>query len=325
MIFNPRIGAFNVKMFLSFIQPDGYEPLSVESVSFSIKNQDMCDDISVESVGHADGHRAQREALSGMLCSGPFRPGQLFRLIEEQNIFLIISRQEFIDKVAASAVSTPMAVYQTGFWADHWTYYMDLIEAYLSIYPDGEESLMFDTSLPYFFSPAFVQPRSKKYVLSTSFDGKGHHVRQLDATVDDKDMLDEMGQYIDNTTNWYTIEANWTHDKDGAKFKSSPIAKLFLLATIKYSTRDAYGMGIDYEGGRPGWNDAMVSVVCSSEMQQVVCTRPFLMLFCCVIHEIRMDLSAWLEVECQRLSSLRCWSTTFFRSLASTSALSSSR
>ena len=259
VIFNPRIGSFNVKMFLSFIQPDGYEPLSVEAIAFSIKDQNVCDQIAVEAVGHADGHRAQREAIAGILCSGPFRPGQLFLLMEEQNIYLMISQQEFIDKVAAAAMATPMAVYETGYWADHWDYYMDIIESYVSIYPDGEETLMYDKELPYFYSPAFVQPRSKKYVLSTSFDGKGHHVRQLDATNTDTEMLNVTSCYIDNSTNWYKIEANWTHDKSGTIFKSSPVAKLFLLATIKFATRDAYGMGIEYEGGRPGWNDAMVS------------------------------------------------------------------
>lgn len=51
VIFNPRIGSFNVRMFLSFIQPDGYEPLSVEAVSFHISDQEMCDQIAVEAVG----------------------------------------------------------------------------------------------------------------------------------------------------------------------------------------------------------------------------------------------------------------------------------
>lgn len=261
VLFNPRIGSFNVKMFLSFIQPDGYEPLSVEAVAFHIKDRAVCEQIAVEAVGRADGHRAQREAVSDTLCAGPFRPGQLFSLVEQQNVYLMISEQDFIDKVAAASTVTPMAVYQTGYWADHWDYYVDMIDSYLSIYPDGEETLMYDKELPYFYSPAFVQPRSKKYVLSVSFSGEGHHVQQLDATNIDHEMLEVTAQYIDNTTNWYKIEANWTHTtEDGTIFKSSPIAKLFLLATIKFATRDAYGMGIEYEAGRPGWNDAMVSV-----------------------------------------------------------------
>lgn len=32
---------------------------------------------------------------------------------------------------------------------------------------------------------------------------------------------------------------------------------MFLLGATKFATRDAYGMGVEYEGGRPGWNDAM--------------------------------------------------------------------
>jgi hypothetical protein len=223
--------------------------------------------------------------------------------MEQQSIFLMISRQEFIDQVAAAATSSPMAVYQTGFWADHWTYYMELIETYLAIYPDGEERLMHDQELPYFYSPAFVQPRSKKYVLSVSFEGKGHHVQQLDATVPDQEMLDVTSQYIDNSTNWYMIEANWTHDKAGVIFKSSPIAKLFLLATIKYATRDAFGMGVEYEGGRPGWNDAMVSLEYCIALSCFSFSHAYA--HACLLCLSRMVLSVWSEVECRRLSSLR--------------------
>jgi hypothetical protein len=224
---------------------------------FIIDDKDVCERIAAEAVGHADGHRAQREALSGFLSSGPFRPGQLFLFMEQQNIFLMISLQDFVDMVAAVAKQSPMAVYKTGYWADHWTYYMDLIETYLAIYPEGEESLLYDQQLRYFFSPGLALPRDKKYVLSLSYDGRSHHVRQLNATAIDKARLAEQARYIDNTTNWYSINANWKHDQNGQIFKSSPVAKLFLLATIKFATRDAFGMGIEYEGGRPGWNDAM--------------------------------------------------------------------
>ncbi|KAL3923578.1 MAG: hypothetical protein SGILL_001579 [Bacillariaceae sp.] len=256
VIFQPKIGSFNVRTFLSFIQADGYEPLSIEAVVFTIDDKNVCDEIATAAVGPADGHRAQREALSSILNSGPFRPGQLFRLMVEQNIFLMVSRQEFIDMVAQAATSTPMAVYKQGFWADHWTYYLDMIESYLSVYPDGEEQLMFDTELPYFFSPASVQPRSKKYVENMSFKGDHDHIQQLDATVDDDEKLHFMKQFIADKTGWYSLTANWQHDESGSIFKSSAYAKLFLLATLKMASRDPAGMGIEYEGGRPGWDDA---------------------------------------------------------------------
>jgi len=50
----------------------------------------------------------------------------------------------------------------------------------------GKDVFLFDERLPYFFSPAYVEPRDKKYVLSVSFDGKVKHVRQLNAEDDDE-------------------------------------------------------------------------------------------------------------------------------------------
>jgi hypothetical protein len=256
VFFQPKMGSFNIRNFLSFIQADGYEPYSVEAVVFTIEDKVLCDDVAMRAVGSADGHRAQREALSGILHDGPFRPGQLFRLMAEQNIFLMVTRQEFIDMVAVAATSTPMAVYEKGFWADHWTYYLDLIQSYLAIFPDKEEGLLLDVKLPYFFSPASVQPRSRKYVEDLSFKGSHDHIQQLDATLDDVSKQIYMKQFIDETTGWYALTAHWQHDEVGIIFQSSIYAKLFLLATIKFATRDPMGMGVEYEGGRPGWDDA---------------------------------------------------------------------
>jgi len=74
---------------------------------FTISDIDACKDIAARAVGRADGHRAQREALTGILNSGSFRPGQLFVLMEQQNIELIIARQDFIDVVLAAADAHP--------------------------------------------------------------------------------------------------------------------------------------------------------------------------------------------------------------------------
>ena len=256
VVFNPKIGSFNLRMFLSFIQADGYEPYSVEAIVFTIDDKELCEEIAVKAVGPADGHRAQREALTGILNNGPFRPGQLFQLMTEQNIFLIVSRQEFIDMVALVADSHPFAAYKDGYWADHWTYYLDMIESYLSIFPEQEDRVMFDVKLPYFFSPTSVQPRSRKYVENLSYDGGHDHIQQLDATRDDEAKRNHMNNFVSENIGWYKISAHWQHDDVGNIFESTVYAKLFLLATLKFSTRDALGMGIEYEGGKPGWDDA---------------------------------------------------------------------
>lgn len=195
--------------------------------------------------------------LSKILLGGPFRPGQLFQLIEELNINVTSKNEVLLNDIIGQATDRAMAVYGSGYWADHWDYYLDLIEAYTAIYPDGVESLMYETELRYFFSTATVKPRSEKYVLTPTFDFKSKHVQQLDATYYDQDKAAEQEAFLDPSTGRVSIDANWQRTAEGEAFTSTPIAKLFLLGAIKYAMRDAYGMGIEYEGGRPGWNDAM--------------------------------------------------------------------
>ena len=150
-------------------------------------------------------------------------------MIQEQNVFLLISFEDFINEVAASAKMDPMAVSKDGFWSDHWTYLMDLIHSYLRIYPDREETLLFDERIPYFFNPRVCLPRHLKYVLSKTVDGKSYHVRQLNASHEDKERLSEMKRYRNNESGWFDTEANYVHDSNGRIFLSSPFEKLFLF------------------------------------------------------------------------------------------------
>ena len=43
----------------------------------------------------------------------------------------------------------------------------------------------------------------------------------------------------------------------GDVVKVPAISKLFMLAVSKFTLLDPAGMGVEYEGGKPGWNDAM--------------------------------------------------------------------
>mmetsp|Transcript_14919 Transcript_14919/g.27164 ORF Transcript_14919/g.27164 Transcript_14919/m.27164 type:complete len:1254 (-) Transcript_14919:191-3952(-) len=256
VVFSPRIGAFVVKQFLSFIQADGYEPMTVEAVAYLVQDPNQSSRVAARITSDAKSAKILGDIIGG----GIFRPGQLFTLFEQLGIKLSVSNQQAIDEIMAISTESPMAVYGSGYWADHWEYYLDLIEAYTSIYPDGEESLMFDDELQYFFSTATVKPRAEKYVVDYTFDGKAKHILQLDATEFDMGKVKEQAAFRNQTTGLIANEANWQRTGKtgkGRAFKSSPIAKLFLLGSIKYATRDAYGMGVEYEGGRPGWNDAM--------------------------------------------------------------------
>jgi hypothetical protein len=253
--FFPRMASFDIQMFLSFVQSDGYEPLTVEAVVYRFERP--ADAVAVAEKLTADAKSAK--ILSDVLNGGPFRPGQIFTLCDSLDIKrnLSYSNSEFINAILEQAEDRAMAVYGQGYWGDHWDYYIDLIEAYLAIYPDGEEQLMYDKPLRYFFSTATVKPRSEKYVLTLTFDGKGHHVQQLDSTYFDSEKADEQEAFRNQNTGLLGDDANWQRINGGEAFQSSAIAKLFLLGAIKYAMRDAYGMGVEYEGGRPGWLDSM--------------------------------------------------------------------
>lgn len=253
--FFPRMGSFDIQMFLSYIQADGYEPLTVEAVVYRFPNPEDATTIAIEVTADPQSGKVLGEVLNG----GPFRPGQLFELCEQLNIHRNpkYSDAEFINLILEKTEDRAMGVYGQGYWGDHWDYYIDLINAYLAIFPDKEEELMFDKPLRYFFSTATVKPRSEKYVLTLTYDGLSHHVLQLDSTYFDSEKVNEQKAFFDQNTGLLGIEANWQRTEGGEPFMSSGIAKLFHLGAIKFSMRDAWGMGIEYEGGRPGWLDSM--------------------------------------------------------------------
>ena len=282
VVFTPRMGSFVIRQFLSFIQADGYEPLTVEAVAYLV--EDHAQAARVAATIAADYNSSA--GIGNIVGGGIFRPGQLFALFEQIGVKLAVPKMQAIDEILAISTETPMATFGQGYWAvsfgvvffslpsrgsflfltiyvsllviqDHWEYYLDLIEAYTSIYPDGEEALMYDKPLKYFFSTATVKPRSEKYVVDYTFDGKSKHILQLDSASFDTAKVAEQEAFRNGTTGLIANDANWQRTKHGVAFKSSAIAKLFLLGAIKFATRDAYGMGVEYEGGRPGWNDAM--------------------------------------------------------------------
>jgi len=250
--FFPRLAGFDVKEFLSFIQADGYEPLTVEAQVYVFNDPETAEEVAKEVTTN----KKSAKVLGDVLKGGAFRPGQLFQLSDELGISRV-NDSDFVNKIIAAAEDHSMAVYGQGYWGDHWDYYIDLVEAYLSVFPDGEEELMYDNELRYFFSTATVRPRAEKYVLDYAFDGKSQHVLQLDATYFDADKAQEQEDFRNDKTGLLGIEASWQRTEKGVTYMSTPIAKLLLLGSIKFAMRDAWGMGIEYEGGRPGWLDSM--------------------------------------------------------------------
>src|SRR5690606_31694054 len=88
-------------------------------------------------------------------------------------------------------------------------------------------------------------PRSEKYVIN------GTKVRQYGALEHDEEKMQRFGLNL-NDTNWLR-----TKHGEGEVFRTNLFVKLVSLSLNKFATLDPYGMGVEMEGDKPGWNDAM--------------------------------------------------------------------
>lgn len=235
--FNPDVGDFNIRLFMSLIQPDGYNPLVVKGCSFQIRELEPLLE-QVEVAAHSS------------LCTffqSSFTPGELIQHIIHDNIGLKQTVETFVTEALKHSEQCYEADFGEGFWIDHWTYNMDLIESYLSIFPDKQEELLLSTrEYMYYDSPAWVQPRQNKYVQMK--DGR---IRQYGAVVESKEKKAQL--------HMRSRDVHWvrTGRGNGEIYKSNLYEKLLSLAAIKLSTLDPEGLGIEMEAGKPGWNDSM--------------------------------------------------------------------
>ncbi len=219
VFFEPRVADFNVLSFLNLIQTDGYNPLVIQGQQFTLAPEYHAEMLNL--VRHP-------QPLAAAL-SKPFTPGGLLRLILEQELGLLVAPEELINRVLAKAEARFQATFGEGYWIDHWFYLLDLIDTYLSLYPEREQELFFQQEVGYFYSPKAVLPRDKQFVLTPQGVRRYHALYDKPAA---------------------PLEA-------GANLKVKVFVKLLGLALLKFTTLDPLGMGIEMEAGRPGWYDAL--------------------------------------------------------------------
>ena len=216
LFFYPELGDFNIYQFVSLIQADGYNPLSIEGVKFTYH-----------------GELAKQPSVLKEILSKEFTPGMVATKLYHHDLEV----EQTLSKVLSESKVLIKAAFGEGYWEDHFTYLYDLLDSYLSIYPDHEESLLFKKMYPFFVSPVMVLPRSEKYVLR-----KDGVVRQYGAV-----------------KHFHQEKDSWLSNQQG-QIKINLYGKLLTLILNKYGHLDPYGIGLSYEGNKPGWNDAMNGV-----------------------------------------------------------------
>lgn len=222
VLFHPWVGDANIRLFFSLLQSDGYNPLVIDRMTYRAPCAPL------DKVAEAD--RAAAAALLG----GEFTPGELAMAAEHWR-YQGTDAAAFVADVLAGAKGEPNATFQEGYWSDHWTYDLDLIESYLAVWPERRQELLLGArDYPWYETRTKVLPRDERYEA-------GRQVHFLDKA------------RKANTTN------KWMRENfgEGEVARSTLLEKMILLCTIKYATLDKAGIGIEMEGGKPGWYDAL--------------------------------------------------------------------
>lgn len=224
--FAPFVARENIKEFYSLIQLDGYNPLGVEKLTYQVDAAKA--GALLASMDAA--HRSEVEAV----ITKPFTPGTLYKTLEKVNEDPKVLFESIIDE----AESTVNGNFGEGYWCDHWTYNLDLIEDYLEVYPEKEREMLYEEDYTYFLSQVNVNHRFRRY------EKTPQGIRQYHA-------LDEASK---RSTEEKLVRADYGK---GDILRVSLFEKLLVLCAVKYATLDAYGMGVEMEGGKPGWYDAL--------------------------------------------------------------------
>lgn len=273
VVLSPQTESFDIRNFLSLVQSDGYNPLTVATSLFKVPPQKV--DVVLVKLGITS--LRQAHDMSDIL-SQPFRVGDLFSKMKAKGIRTSFSNDLTLTIILEDAVEDFAALYaQNGFWSDHWTYTMDLIDSYAYVFPDKMEKLLWESKpVPFFLSPAVVLPRRLRY---SAVNVEGEDNNNKNSIKSNKRVLRSYSPVItaldsrfpsQRTAALTAIKSgadfvvdstgasnSWQRSADSTVMTVSVISKLTMLAVLKFSTLDPYGLGIEMEGGKPGWNDAM--------------------------------------------------------------------
>ncbi len=242
IFFNPNVKDSAVKIFYNLLQIDACNPLVVKGTLFVLdtKSKEYKNIISDLS------NKKDEEKLNKFFQK-PFEPGSLATFMEFSQIKTKIKFEDFISKVVTSAKAQNDANHGEGYWVDHWKYNFDILESFLTIYPDKKKEIFFnDKSFIYYDNDHYVLPRNKKYVLTP----KGT-VRQYNCVA----KSDEKAELI--ASRKVNPNALRTNNGKGDIYYTTLASKFVTIMSVKFATLDSEGIGIEMESDKPGWYDAL--------------------------------------------------------------------
>ncbi len=232
--FNPCVRENHIVDFMNLIQADGFNPLVVNGTSFVVRRQSDIQKI-VKSCLKKDSPEFRKKLKKG------FQPGELLTFLAKENISLKKSLRRVFAQVMAASHKQLVAQHGDGFWIDHWTYCLDLIESFLGLYPESLRRLLIEEkSFHFYHSEYFVVPRDQRYVLTEEGVRQFHSVGKDEAAT--------------AAANGHRLR---TRSGAGGIYHTHLLAKLLCLIVNKAASFDPSGIGIEMEADKPNWYDAL--------------------------------------------------------------------
>ncbi len=239
--FNPDIADENVYTFFNLLQPDGFNPLVIQGATFAVTEPNKLSDILAKALPKS-WHR-----LLTALLTRSFTPGTLFAWLAEHEINLLLPREDLLASILAISEKRHDSTFGEGYWTDHWFYNFDLLDGYLAIFPEKLRHILLERGdFTYYDTEVGIRPRSERFVRCS--DG---HVRQLNCLRTDGAKAKLIASRAEMP---HTVR---TGLGDGEVYYSNLLGKIVCLLANKAAALSASGVGVEMEGGRPGWYDSI--------------------------------------------------------------------
>lgn len=237
---DPNVAEANITTFLNLSQLDGYNPLVLRGVKFQfVPSEEAHQDLKTIF------KEKDYEEIVTFLASS-ISPGEFIMWLEEKGFATIDQAETILSKVLSYSNRFQEIDPSEGFWVDHWHYSLDLMQSYLSLYPDKWNELFFKRNDFTFYDNCLtVRPRKDKHVLHNG------NVRQFGAIHHDH----EKEKFIQSRT--ADTDKVRTEKGRGEVYSTSLVVKLVTLLLNKISTLDPFGVGVEMEADRPNWYDAL--------------------------------------------------------------------
>jgi len=229
--FNAHVRSSHLMTFLNLSQADGYNPLVVKGVSFTVHDAAALDKLIAEYIGKKDADRMKA------FMKKSFTSGSLLKFIDRDLVDMKLDSRAFLGHILEICRKEESADHGEGFWSDHWTYNLDLIESYLSVYPeDLKDLLLKNKAFHFYYNRHYVLPRKRRYILTD------RGVRQYESVACLMDAHDGLLK---------------TKNGEGDVYETHLACKLLCLIANKAATLDPSGIGVEMEADKPNWYDAL--------------------------------------------------------------------